>query len=205
MTTSVWQAFLSGVLAGYGIAIPLGAIAVLIVAKGASHGFAAAAAAGLGAATADLTYAILAVAAGGTLRPHISGISTGVHLLSGCVLTAVAVHGIAAQARARKNPAPSRAGNRHETYVRFLGLTLVNPLTVVYFAAVVAGGRVTAGFGDGIMFAAGVALASASWQTLLAAGGALLGKSLPQQAALGTALAGNSIVLILAAHQFASL
>jgi threonine/homoserine/homoserine lactone efflux protein len=201
----MWQAFLGGLLAGYGIAIPLGPIAVLIVAKGASRGFAAAAAAGLGAATADLTYATITVAAGGTLRPLLTGASTGVHLASGCVLAAVAVRGILAGARAQTKRTPSRAGNPGGTYVRYLGLTLINPLTIVYFAAIVAGDRVIAGLGDGIMFAAGVALASASWQTLLAAAGALLGRSLPRQASLGTALVGNSIVLILAAHQFASL
>jgi arginine exporter protein ArgO len=201
----MWQAFLGGLLAGYGIAIPLGAIAVLIVAKGASHGFAAAAAADLGAATADLTYATIAVAAGGTLRPHLTGISTGVHFVSGCVLTAVAVRGIIAGARARRKPTPSRAGNPRGTYVRFLGLTLINPLTIIYFAAIVIGDRAASGFADGITFAAGVALASASWQTLLAAGGALLGRSLPQRAGLDTALLGYSIVLALAARQFAAL
>jgi threonine/homoserine/homoserine lactone efflux protein len=201
----MWHALVGGMVAGYGIAIPLGAIAVLIVANGASHGFTAAAAGGLGAATADLTYATIAVAAGGALRPHLASVSTWIHLASGFTLTTVAAHGIMAAARTRNGPTSVRAGNLHRTYIRFLGLTLVNPLTIAYFAAIVIADRAAAGLANEVMFAAGVALASASWQTLLAASGALLGKSLPHRASLVTAILGNSIVLALAARQFASL
>ena len=49
------NAFTTGLLAGYGIAIPVGAIAILIVTKAARESFRSAAVAGLGAASADLT------------------------------------------------------------------------------------------------------------------------------------------------------
>jgi threonine/homoserine/homoserine lactone efflux protein len=200
----VWHQLRDGLIAGYGIAIPLGAIAVLIIATGARHGFAAAGAAGLGAATADLTYATVAVAAGGALRPQLTGASNAIHLASGCVLTTVAIQGVVTQARARHRPASNQAAESRRTYIRFLGLTLINPLTVVYFTAIVIGNRAATGPADGIAFVTGVALASASWQTLLAACGTLLRRALPPRASLGTAMLGNCIVLALAAHQFAS-
>lgn len=53
-------ALLAGVAAGLGIAVPVGAIAVLILDLGARRGFLPAFAAGSGAATADLLYASLA-------------------------------------------------------------------------------------------------------------------------------------------------
>jgi len=51
------QAFLLGMAAAYAIAIPVGPIAVLILRTGVSRGLRAAAAAGAGAATADLIFA----------------------------------------------------------------------------------------------------------------------------------------------------
>ena len=57
-------AFWEGVLAGYGIAIPVGAIAILIVDVGLRRGFDFGFMAGAGAATADFFYASLAALAG---------------------------------------------------------------------------------------------------------------------------------------------
>ena len=48
---------LAGAVAGYGIAIPVGAIAILILETGLQRGFRLAAAAGTGAAVADGIYA----------------------------------------------------------------------------------------------------------------------------------------------------
>jgi len=56
--------FLKGVLAGYGIAIPVGPIAILILELGIQRGFSIAFCAGAGAASADLFYAVIAVLAG---------------------------------------------------------------------------------------------------------------------------------------------
>jgi arginine exporter protein ArgO len=60
-------------------------------------------------------------------------------------------------------------------YLGVLGLTLLNPATVVYFAALVLG---RGGEGGGGWFVAGAFLASASWQLLIAGGGALVGRLL---------------------------
>ena len=58
------SSFVAGALAGYAIAIPVGAIAVLIVELGIRRGFRIAASAGAGAAAADGLYATLAVIGG---------------------------------------------------------------------------------------------------------------------------------------------
>ncbi len=56
------------------------------------------------------------------------------------------------------------------TYARFLGLTIINPTTILYFAAVIIGLGVASDLtaGAGVVFALGAFLASLSWQTLLA-------------------------------------
>jgi len=61
-----------------------------------------------------------------------------------------------------------------------LGLTLLNPTTVLYFAALVLGRRDTAD-ADAVsaaLFVVGVLLASASWQLLIAGGGTVVGQAL---------------------------
>ena len=86
------------------------------------------------------------------------------------------------------------------TFGKFLGLTIINPLTVVYFTVFVVG----LGIADtlrpleAIVFVAGAFAASLSWQTLLAGIGATARRRLPAGFRLGATIAGNLIVLALA-------
>ena len=61
-------------------------------------------------------------------------------------------------------------------YLLFVGITAVNPTTVVYFAAIVLGNQhLVSTAAEGVVFVLAAFLASASWQLLLAGGGAALG------------------------------
>ena len=153
--------FLAGVVAGYGIAVPVGAIGVLIAGLSARVSLRVGAAAGLGAATADGLYALVAVAGGAAIASLITPIAT-----------------------------PLRA------YLGILGLTLLNPATVVYFAALVLG---RGGAGGGVWFVAGAFLASASWQLVIAGGGSLVGRLLTgERGRLITALTSSAVIAALA-------
>ena len=194
--------FLGGIAAGYGIAIPVGAIAVLIVLTAARDSFRQGTAAALGAASADLSYATLAMAAGATLAQPLRGVATPLHLAGGCLLAGIAVRGLVGAIRrplTLEEALPARLGR---TFIRFLGLTLVNPLTVVYFASIVIGEQAATSAASAIAFITGVALASASWQMLLATSGALAGRVLVDRGRVITAVAGYGIVLAFAARQF---
>lgn len=84
--------FLTGALAGYGIAIPLGPITVLPIQVGIRRGWTCAASAAAGAATADLTFAIAAVASGAAVAGLIESVEGPFRILSALVLViAVAV------------------------------------------------------------------------------------------------------------------
>ena len=64
-------------------------------------------------------------------------------------------------------------------YVLFLGITAVNPTTVVYFAAVVLGNRdLVDGPVEGLVFVTAAFAASALWQLGLALAGAGLGRTI---------------------------
>ena len=89
-------AFLAGVIAGYGVAIPVGAIAVLIVDAGLrrSPGLRVALAAGAGTATADGVYALIAAVAGAAVARLIGPVEVELRWLSVVVLVVIAVRGL---------------------------------------------------------------------------------------------------------------
>lgn len=193
------DAFITGVVAGYGIAIPVGAIAILIMEVGIRRGFRPAFFAGAGAATADLLYASLAVLGGAALAGAAESVGAPLRTVSGLVLAVIAVVGLR-RAMARTEPPPAeqqRGADLARTYARFVGLTVINPTTVVYFAAVIIGLGVAEGMtaGDGTLFAVGAFLASLSWQTLVAAVGAVAGRRLGENWRTGASVAGNLLIL----------
>jgi arginine exporter protein ArgO len=80
-------------------------------------------------------------------------------------------------------------------------LTIINPATVVYFAAFIIGLGVANDMtpSQGALFVAGAFLASLSWQTLLAGVGAFAGHRLPQKAQTAAIVAGNVLILAFSA------
>jgi threonine/homoserine/homoserine lactone efflux protein len=190
------DALLSGLIAGWGVAVPLGAIGVMLVDLGMRAGFRRASAAAAAVATADLLYAAVAAAAGSAaaslLEPH----EHTMKLAAAGVLVAVVALGLRSVGRRREAEVP----HARRLYGRFLALTAINPTTVVYFVALIAGlpAVASAPAPAKAAFVVAVGLASLSWQLTLAGSGAALHHRLPDQARLWTALAGNALVLGLA-------
>ncbi len=205
-------ALLAGAVAGYGIAIPVGAIAILIVETGLRRGFRLAAAAGTGAAVADGIYATIAVTFGAALAIVLAPFDTLLRVFAVVVLVAIAIRGLLGLRRSSVNAADQeaaampadveateRSGSVRRTLATFLGLTLLNPITVTYFAALILGLK-GAGVGpvEKAAFVAGAFLASLSWQLLLAAVGAFLHRRLSPGLRAGVIVLGNAIVLLFA-------
>ncbi|MFG1652663.1 LysE family transporter [Micromonospora sp. NPDC049275] len=179
-------AFLAGLVAGYGVAIPVGAIAVLILGLSARTSFRVGAAAALAVATADGLYAAVAALGGAGLAGVVAPAAGPLRVVAAVVLLGLAAHGLWrtwATHRARHAPPPSTGRGPNtpgRAYAAVLGLTLLNPTTVLYFAALVLGRRDTADANGpaAMLFVAGVFLASASWQLLIAGGGTIVGRAL---------------------------
>jgi arginine exporter protein ArgO len=203
------KGFLEGLLAGYGIAVPVGAVSILIFTTAMKSGFRRGFAAGAGAATADLLYASAASLAGSALVLLLQPIERIFRVAGGIVLLIMAAWGLQQALRMPRNAASNAPAGPHQrpsegarpgaVYIQLLGLTLVNPLTVVYFAALVLG-RGQVGLTDRLFFVIGAALASLSWQTLLAGLGSLLHGRLPARFRAGAVVAGNLIVAVLGAR-----
>ncbi|WP_432060692.1 LysE family transporter [Streptomyces sp. S1] len=193
----------AGLLAGYGIAIPVGAVGAHLVAVAARSPWRTGAGAALGIATADGLYALLAVLGGAALVPLLAPVAAPLRLGSALVLVALAAHSARRAVRAYRAgtapgrelppPAPRRA------FLAFLGITALNPLTVLYFTALVLGGRPATDPAGAAAFVLAAFAASASWQLLLAGTGTLLGRTVTgPRGRLATALASSALIVALA-------
>ncbi len=200
------EALISGLLAGYGVAIPVGAIAVLILGLSARTSLAVGAGAGLGAATADGIYAALAALGGAAIAGLIRPVATPLRWLAAVVLLAFAVRTAALAWRHHRDPSRAARPDRGLTtpgraYLGLLALTLLNPATVIYFSALVLGRQAGGGrsAAASAVFVVAAFAASASWQLLLAAGGSAVGRVLAgPRGRLVTALLSSVLIAVLA-------
>ncbi|AZP21985.1 LysE family transporter [Streptomyces aquilus] len=199
-------ALVAGLLAGYGIAMPVGAVATYLVSLTARTSLRTGVCAALGVAAADGLYALVATVGGTALAAALRPVLGPLRWASALLLLALAVRGAVVAVRQYRGrhlggrtdpppPSPARA------FVALLGITLLNPTTVIYFVALVLGTRTAdpvRPLEQGVFVLAAFA-ASASWQVLLAAGGALLGRTLTgRRGRLVTALVSSAVIAALA-------
>jgi arginine exporter protein ArgO len=85
-------------------------------------------------------------------------------------------------------------------YVLFVGITAINPATVVYFAAIVLGNPdLVSGVAEAAVFVTAAFVASASWQLTLAGGGASLARFVTSRRGhLVTGLTSAAVIAVLA-------
>lgn len=203
---------LSGAVAGLGVAMPMGAMSVLLLQEAMRHRRTAVAAAA-GIAAVDLGYAALATAVGPWVASRVSPVEAWIRLFAAAVLLSIAAHALHRSARPGSAtppalpapPAPPPAGDRPpgngagagavRAFGRYVGLTAVNPTTALYFAALTTAQAsalttpATAG-----AFLVGVAAASLLWQQTLVALGAFAGRRISPAARAWTFRLGYGLV-----------
>ncbi|MFE5857973.1 LysE family transporter [Streptomyces sp. NPDC056500] len=213
MTTAV-----AGAVAGFGVALPMGAVGVLLVQEGLRdrRGAMAAAAA---VASVDLLYAGVATVVGPWVATALTGVEAWVRLVSAVVLGVIAGLGLRGSRRPRAvgtspgdrtavpgaakhtDPAPEGIpvqrdrGAHRRIFLRFAALTLINPTTALYFVALTtAQGAELNGGTAGLVFVGAVFLASLLWQQTLVLISAALGSRLPDSARIWTFRIGFALV-----------
>jgi threonine/homoserine/homoserine lactone efflux protein len=212
--TELLASMATGVVAGLGVALPLGPVGVLLLQEGITSGRRAGLAAATGVAAVDGVYAVLASVFGGALAGQLTGHEHTVRLVAAVVLGAVAVHGLAGVvAKSRRaargewgaegtaadgTPLTVRGRRPGSSFVRFAALTAVNPLTVVYFVTVTTALGAAAGAAGIAVFALGVLVASWSWQAVLALTGTGAGRLLLGRGRAALPAVANTLVLVLA-------
>jgi len=201
-------AFLAGAVAGFGVAIPVGPIAILLMDTALRRGLRPGLAAGAGVATAEWhlrddrgdrwrgdrgrhrteSPLPLPVGIGGRTRRHRRARSRERSPGDG----GAGDPGRRLDGRCRR-PGGDLRPSSGATYLRFLGLTIVNPRRSCTSRRFVVGlPAVSGGAAERIVFAAGAFLASITWQSFIAVVGAVVHRRLPPSARLYTSLAATS-------------
>src|SRR5690242_15702861 len=113
------SAFLAGLLGGLAVALPLGAIGLLIMQTGMGSGWRPAAAGATGVAFVDFVYAVTAVSAGAVVSRWVTPHEHTIKLAGAAVLLAVAIKGLLSLRKAVAEPAAAAPGR---AFLRFAGL-----------------------------------------------------------------------------------
>ena len=204
---SVPAALGAGLIVGMMIATQFGAVSALLLETAVRAGPRAGAAAGLGVASADMAYATGAVVAGGAARAGLVAHLAEVRAVAAVIVALVAVHGLwtlkRGLSRDRRAQAPTLDdvprpfGIPSAQYLRFVGLTAINPLTIVYFGSVTASLSLS-GVADGVAFLVGAGTASALWHLALSLAAGHAGRRFTPRIQRVVSIAGRLAVVVMA-------
>jgi len=204
---SIPAALGAGLIVGMVIATQFGAVSALLLETAVRAGPRAGAAAGLGVASVDMAYAAGAVVAGGAARAGLAAHLAEVRAVAAVILALVGIHGLWAlkqgPSRDRRAEAPTRGdvsrpvGIPSAQYFRFVGLTAINPLTIVYFGSVTASLSLS-GVAGGVAFLVGAGTASALWHLALSLGAGHAGRRFTPRIQRVVSIAGRLAVVVMA-------
>lgn len=198
-------ALAAGAAAGFGLAAPLGAVAVLLLREGLAAGFRRAAPAASAVALVDTGYCALAVTAGSAAAPVIASWGPAPSVVGALALMALGLAGLRRARPAPERPGPAPAPRSRRRFVLFLALTAANPATLLYFTALATGlSGLVAAPGAAAAFVAGTGAASAAWQLGLVLIGAILQGRVSPAVQLGLSGTGNCTVAALGAVALAA-
>ncbi|UKJ65087.1 LysE family transporter [Cellulosimicrobium cellulans] len=191
----------AGAVAGLALAVPLGAVGVLLIQEGASRGWAKGVPAAVAVATVDMLYGIVVVSAGAVVAPVVASWAPWPRIVGGGALVMVAAWNLVRAGRPNsggKDGTELRRAPSSHRYALFFGLTAANPATLVYFAAIVTAlPAVSTSLGAAALFVAGVALASLGWQLLLVLVGVVVRRKVGPRLGHLTMLVGNGTIAVL--------
>jgi len=125
------------VVIGFSIAAPVGPIGVLVIRRTLTHGRIAGLVTGLGAATADALYGCVAGFGLTVVSDLLLNQQVWIRLLGGCFLCYLGLKTFVAPPETRAATAAGRTNL--QAYTTTLALTLTNPVTILAFAAILAG------------------------------------------------------------------
>ncbi|HEY1015044.1 MAG TPA: LysE family transporter [Herpetosiphonaceae bacterium] len=163
---------IKGIVLGFSVAAPVGPIGVLCIRRTLAHGRLAGLVSGLGAATADTLYGVVAASGLTLVARLLLDYSGWLRLLGGLFLCYLGIKTLlsapASEAAARPD------GGLWRNYLSTLGLTLTNPSTILSFLAMFAGLGALDGPGAAWLLVIGVFIGSAAWWLILSGGVSLL-------------------------------
>ena len=163
-----------GLIVGFAIAAPVGPIGLLCIQRTLAHGRLTGLATGMGAASADAVYGMVAGFGLTAISTFLSDQRLWLGGIGGVFLCYLGVRTFLTPPATQT--AADVAGGRWGAYASTFALTLTNPMTIFSFMAVFAGLGLAAAPGEqtrAVTLVLGVFLGSASWWLLLSGGVAI--------------------------------
>jgi threonine/homoserine/homoserine lactone efflux protein len=161
---------LRGALIGLGIAAPVGPIGLLCIQRTLERGRLNGFVSGLGAATADACLGLAAACGLSAAAGLLSAARPWIAAFGGAVLVWLGLGALRGRAAEAPAGAERPRASLLRDYLSVFGLTIINPMTVLAFAGIIAGlaaASAAPGPADGFWLVAGVFAGSASWWFLL--------------------------------------
>jgi threonine/homoserine/homoserine lactone efflux protein len=165
---------LKGLAIGFCIAAPVGPIGVLCIRRSLAEGVLIGLATGLGAATADAAYGVIAAFGLTAISDFLVGQKFWLGLVGGIFLCYLGVRTFLTKPADQAANAQGRGLSG--AFISTFFLTLTNPMTILSFVAVFAGFGLGAAsdYRNAAILVLGVFVGSAAWWVILSAGVALL-------------------------------
>lgn len=191
--------FIKGFVIGFSIAAPVGPIGILCIQRTLAGGLAAGLVSGLGAATADGFYGVVAAFGLKMISDLLTGQQFWFRLIGGIYLLYLGAGTIFARLSDKELAAGNRglAGN----YLSTLFLTATNPMTILSFAAIFAGIGLAGPKGDylsAFLMVAGVVAGSALWWLVLSSGVSLFRAKFDAKARKMVNIVSGTVIVVFA-------
>ncbi len=164
--------FLKGIVVGIVIAVPVGPVGVMCVRRTVFAGKLAGFVSGLGAATADAVFGIIAGFGLTVVSDWLLGYQQWLRIAGACLLLALGGHSLLARQRSKFGSAPNPE-SLSWYYASTFALTLTNPITILAFLAIFAAVGLTgaeATLGRAAILVLGVWVGSLLWWLALSFG-----------------------------------
>ena len=163
------SSFFKGVVIGFSIAAPVGPIGLLCLRRSLAEGRWAGFVSGLGAATADGIYGLVAALGFSTLAAAWIDQAYWLHLAGACFLVYLGVT-TAMSSPTRSAAETTASSGLAAAYWTTFALTLTNPMTILAFAGIIAavsGPSEPASSASAVLLVSGVFSGSAAWWLIL--------------------------------------
>jgi threonine/homoserine/homoserine lactone efflux protein len=162
---------LRGLVIGFSIAAPVGPIGVLCIRRTLAEGRVAGLLSGLGAATADAVYGVIAAFGLTYVSQMLIGYQTWIRLVGGLFLCYLGLRTYFS--RPTERAAFAEGEGLIGAYGSTFFLTLTNPMTILAFTGIFAGlgiGSAAGDYGSASLLVIGVFSGSAAWWLILSGG-----------------------------------
>jgi threonine/homoserine/homoserine lactone efflux protein len=185
---------LKGLAVGFSIAAPVGPIGLLCIRRTLAGGWRVGLATGMGAATADMVYGLIAAAGLTAVTELLVSARQPLRFAGGAALIWLGLAFL--RAETPRDRVSTASTGLAAAYAGTFLLTLANPATILSFAAVMAGLGAMSASGETAVLVAGVFVGSALWWLALSTAVSLVRHRLPESVLVWINRASGAAIMV---------